>query len=130
MLGARVDPLFGPTILVGIGGVLVELLRDVSVALAPIGVAEAGAMLRRLKGAAALGGFRGSRPVDLAALAVIVARFSELAADQAALVSDIDVNPLICGGTDIVAVDALMIRELAAEDPFAPAPEIPGGGLG
>ena len=60
MLGARVDPLFGPTILVGLGGILVELLKDVAVALAPVGAEEALAMLRRLKGFGALTGFRGS----------------------------------------------------------------------
>ncbi len=110
MLGARVDPLFGPTILFGLGGMLVEVLKDVAVALAPIGIAEAEAMLRGLRGAAVLGGFRGAPAVDVAALAGIVARFSELAADQAALLEDIDVNPLICNGATIVAVDALMIR--------------------
>ena len=130
MLGARVDPLFGPTILVGLGGLLVELLKDVAVALAPVSAAEALAMLRRLKGFGALRGFRGSRPVDLDGLAAIIGRFSELAADQAALVSDIDVNPVICDGDGIVAVDALMIRHFSAEDPMARTPELPGGSLG
>ena len=60
----------------------------------------------------------------------MIARFSELAADQAGLVSDIDVNPVICDGAHIVAVDALIIREPGGEDVFARTPEIPGGGLG
>lgn len=114
IVGARNDALFGPLVVVGLGGVLVELLRDTAVALAPVGHEEALAMLRRLKGARALGGFRGAAAVDLDRLADAVVRISELAADQAQRLAEIDVNPLICEGARVLAVDALLVRRAAA----------------
>jgi acyl-CoA synthetase (NDP forming) len=110
MVGARTDPLFGPLIVVGLGGVLVELLKDTALALAPVTPGEALAMLRGLKGAALLGGFRGTQPVEMDRLAEIVARLSELAADHEAQVAEMDVNPLICAGPRIVAVDGLIVK--------------------
>ena len=108
MIGARVDPLFGPLIVVGLGGILVELLKDTSVGLAPLTHGEAMAMLLRLKGIAALKGFRGSEPVDLEKLADLVGRVSEFIADHRDAVAEVDVNPLICAGSHIMAVDALI----------------------
>jgi succinyl-CoA synthetase beta subunit len=110
MVGARIDPLFGPLIVVGFGGTLVELLKDTSVELAPVTHFEALAMLRRLKGAALLDGFRGAAAVDVEQLARIICRLSELAADQTQRISELDVNPLICAGGRIIAVDALISR--------------------
>jgi acyl-CoA synthetase (NDP forming) len=110
MVGARIDPVFGPLILVGLGGVLVELMRDASTALAPVTADEAQAMLRRLKGFAALQGFRGAPPADLDRLADIVCRLSEFAADQRDRIAELDVNPIICAGPNAVAVDALIVR--------------------
>lgn len=110
MVGARIDPLLGPVIVAGLGGVLVELIKDTAVALAPVTRAEARGMLARLRGAAALNGFRGAKPVDLARLAEIICRISELAADQGERIAELDVNPLICAGSRIVAVDALIER--------------------
>jgi len=110
MVGARYDPQFGPLVVVGLGGVLVEVLRDTALALAPVGLSEAQAMLRGLKGAALLDGFRGAPAVDVARLAEIVCRFSELAADAGAAVSEMEINPLICAGDRIVAVDALIVK--------------------
>jgi len=109
-VGARIDPLLGPLIVVGFGGVLVELLRDSSVELAPVNVDEAGCMLRRLKGAALFGGYRGESAIDLARLADIVARVSELAADQQTRISELDINPIICAASQLTAVDALIVR--------------------
>jgi acyl-CoA synthetase (NDP forming) len=111
MVGARVDPQFGPMVVVGLGGVFVELLKDTAVRLAPVGPREARRMLGQLKAQRALQGFRGSAPVDLERLADIVARISELAADQRARVSELDVNPLICAGERIIAVDALIAKQ-------------------
>lgn len=110
MVGARRDPVFGPLVLVGLGGVLVELVKDVEVELAPITPPEALGMLNRLKASAVLKGFRGNPPVDLDALADILCRVSELAADQADRIEEFDINPLVCTGTRIVAVDALIVR--------------------
>jgi acyl-CoA synthetase (NDP forming) len=108
--GARVDPLLGPLVVAGFGGVLVELLRDSAVELAPINAGEATRMLRGLKGAALFGGFRAAPAVDLARLADILVRVSELAADQRDLIAELDINPIICSGSTLMAVDALIVR--------------------
>src|SRR3712207_5308083 len=97
-------------VVVGLGGILVELLRDSATALAPVGAAEARAMLGRLRGARLLDGFRGLPPVDRNRLGEVIRRVSELAADQAGRIEEIDVNPLICAGPRITAVDALIVR--------------------
>lgn len=110
MVGARIDPLFGPLVIAGLGGILVELLKDTSVELAPITQAEARAMLDRLKGKAMLTGFRGSEPVDLDKLADIIVRLAELTTDQKDRIAELDVNPLICSGGRITAVDALIVK--------------------
>jgi len=114
IVGARVDPVVGPVVLVGSGGVLVELMQDSVAALAPVSVKEAKAMLARLKGYQLLTGFRGSAPVDLDALAGAIARVSELAADLAGEIGELDVNPLRCGAERVAAVDALITKQEAA----------------
>jgi acyl-CoA synthetase (NDP forming) len=108
--GARVDPAVGPVVVVGSGGVLVELIHDTVAALAPVSVAEARAMLGRLRGYRLLTGFRGGTAADLDAIADAIARVSELAADLAAEISELDVNPLRCGPQRAVAVDALITK--------------------
>jgi acyl-CoA synthetase (NDP forming) len=115
VVGARVDPLLGPLIVAGFGGVLVELLRDSDIELAPINAAEGVAMLRRLKGAPLFDGFRGAPAVNLARLAEILVRVSELAADQKDLVTELDINPIICTGEQMIAVDALIVRAAGRE---------------
>jgi acetyl-CoA synthetase len=68
-------------------------------------------MLGKLKGQAALEGFRGAEPVDQDKLADIIVRLSEFTADQQDLIAELDVNPLICAGSRIVAVDALIVKK-------------------
>ena len=111
MAGGRIDEQFGPLIAVGLGGVMVELMKDTALDLAPVTRVEARRMLDRLKGRKALDGFRGMAPVGVAALADVVVRLSEFAADQQDLIREFDVNPLICAGERIVAVDALIVRK-------------------
>lgn len=111
VVGARRDPLFGPMVVVGLGGILVELLRDSVAALAPVGRAEARAMLRRLRGYRLLQGFRGLPAVDEERVVEVIRRVSELAADQRGRVAEIDVNPLIAAGPRLLAVDALILRD-------------------
>ncbi len=110
VVGARVDPTLGPLIVVGFGGVLVELLKDTAVELVPVNTGEALIMLRKLKGAALFNGFRGSAPIDLNRLSDIIVRLSEFAADQRGHVAEVDVNPIICAGDRLLAVDALIVR--------------------
>ena len=108
--GVRIDPLLGALVVVGFGGVLVELLRDSAVELAPINADEAARMLAKLKGAALLKGFRGAAAVNLATLADIIVRVSEFAADQCGNIVEADINPIICAGERLIAVDALIVR--------------------
>ncbi|QRY31858.1 acetate--CoA ligase family protein [Variovorax sp. PDNC026] len=110
VVGGRIDPQFGPLVLVGLGGVMVELLDDTVLDLAPVDPQRARAMLDRLKGRALLDGFRGGPSVDREALADVISRISELLADQCAHIAELDVNPLICSGDRVVAVDALIVR--------------------
>jgi len=114
MVGARIDPQFGPMIVVGMGGIFVELLKDTSVRRAPVDPREARKMLSELKAQSALQGFRGSEPVNLDKLAEVIARVSEFAADQRGRISELDVNPLICAGERVIAVDALIAKREGA----------------
>jgi acetyl-CoA synthetase len=115
IVGGRVDPLFGPLVVVGLGGVLVEVLNDTALAPAPIGPHEANALLRELRAFRLLQGYRGLPSVDLALLCDIVCRASEFIADQRDLVKEFDLNPLICVGSNITAVDALIVRAVNSE---------------
>lgn len=108
MVGGRVDPQFGPMIVVSSGGVLVELIQDSVAALAPVSPKAALRMIQRLKGKALLTGFRSSQPVNIERLAVVISQLSLFAWEQRERLSEFDVNPLICSGDSIVAVDALI----------------------
>lgn len=110
VVGARLDPTFGPMVVVGLGGIMVELLRDSAAELAPVDREGAAAMVRRLKGYPLLAGFRGGAGVDLDQVASIIVAVSELAADHAGSIAEIDVNPVICGPRGAIAVDALIVR--------------------
>ena len=109
MAGVRNDPQFGPLVVCGMGGVLVEVLRDTAHALAPVSRAEALDMLRSLKGYQLLAGFRGAKPVALDALAEAIARLSELAWDQRERIAELDVNPILANAERVVALDALAL---------------------
>ncbi len=109
VIGARNDPLFGPLIVVGLGGILVEVLKDSALSPAPVTAVEATAMLRQLKGFRLLEGFRGSAAVNVEKLADIISKVSRFAADHRDQVAELDINPLICTGDQITAVDSLII---------------------
>ncbi len=110
VVGSQLDPTFGPMVVVGLGGIMVELLHDSAAELAPVNHQQARAMLDRLKGAALLRGFRGQAGADIDRLAGIIVALSELAADLSDLIAEIDVNPIICGPGRAIAVDALIVR--------------------
>jgi acetate---CoA ligase (ADP-forming) len=107
-LGVIADPTFGPLVLVGAGGVLVEVLRDRALALPPVDAAGAHRMIGRLAARPILDGVRGAEPADVDALANAIARLSVLAADLGDLIAALDVNPVIAGPKGCVAVDALV----------------------
>ncbi|WP_454739515.1 acetate--CoA ligase family protein [Cupriavidus necator] len=110
LVGAQMDPHLGPLLVVGTGGVLVELMQDTVTSSVPCSKEEAHRLLERLRGYPLLLGFRGAAPADIDGLADAIARLSEFAADQRTAVAEFDVNPLICGADGVVAVDALIAR--------------------
>jgi len=112
IVGVKRDPLFGPAIVCGFGGIFVELLRDVAVRVPPIDHAEALAMLAELRGAALLRGTRGRPPADVAALADALVRVARLAEVRTS-VRALDLNPLVVldEGRGAVAVDWLIELE-------------------
>lgn len=113
-LGITVDHALGPLLVVGAGGLLVELLADRRVALPPVDGAFAGRLLDGLTLSTVLDGVRGRAPVDRGAVCSAVTRLSALATDLGDLLSAVDVNPLLCGVDGCVAVDALVIPAGAA----------------
>jgi acetyltransferase len=105
LLGTVRDPQFGPLVLVGFGGIYVEILGDTAARLAPFDAAEARDMLEELRMAPILRGARGRAAADMTALAETVSRFSLLAATTPEL-AELEVNPLMAGARRVVAVDA------------------------
>jgi acyl-CoA synthetase (NDP forming) len=95
VLGVKNDRQFGPLVAAGLGGIMVELLGDTAVRLAPVTDHTARAMLDSLKGRALLTGFRGLPGVNTASLVDMICRLSELAHDLKDVVDQIDVNPVI-----------------------------------
>ncbi|MFF2195762.1 acetate--CoA ligase family protein [Streptomyces sp. NPDC058157] len=111
VVGVTQDPLFGPTVTVGLGGVLVEVLHDAAVRVPPFGEDQARTMLRELRGAALLDGVRGAPPADVDALVEVVLRVQRMALELGDELSELDINPLMVlpRGQGAVALDALAI---------------------
>ncbi len=114
IVGAVNDPHFGPYVMVGLGGVLTEVLHDVSHRFAPVTAATARDMLAELKGAKILDGYRGAPPVDIDAIANVLVRLSWLISDHREQIAEIDINPLFAqakhnAGQGVVAADALVM---------------------
>ena len=109
VLGVKNDRQFGPLIAVGIGGILVELLQDTAVRLAPVGKSTARRMIKSLKGYALLSGYRGRVGVDVDGLLEAICRLSELADDLKDVIDQIDVNPVIVSDNGVMAADGLVV---------------------
>jgi len=112
ILGVTRDPDFGPMLMAGLGGIHVEVLRDVAFAPVPLGADEALALLDELKAKAMLDGVRGEPPADREALAALMAALSRFAADHADAIAEIDLNPVIVHprGQGLTVVDALIVK--------------------
>ena len=96
ILGVQSDPVFGPVVMAGLGGIFTEVLKDVTFKRAPFGKrAEALEMIDRLKGADVLNGARGLQKADVDAVAEAIARLSVFAAKNEAVLDSIDINPLL-----------------------------------
>ena len=106
--GIARDPDFGPLIMIGLGGVYVEALRDVAFRIAPLDDVQAAAMLQELRGATALDALRGKPAVDRGAVVDVLARLSQLALDFPEI-AELDINPLIAHAAGVLAVDARVV---------------------
>ncbi|MDO8279078.1 MAG: acetate--CoA ligase family protein [Burkholderiaceae bacterium] len=111
IVGSYRDPVLGPVVVFGLGGVQAEVYHDVSIRLAPIDEAEAQRMVREIKAWPLLSGFRGRPAADVDALARVIATVSRFAADNAQQVASIDINPLIVhpDGAGAVAADVAIV---------------------
>ena len=118
IVGATTDPVFGKLVAFGLGGVLVEVLKDITFRLAPTDEQTALMMLQDLKGEAILDGVRGAEGVDRGALARLITNVSQLVADYPEF-DEIDLNPVITTGSNLCAVDARMLLKFDT-----PAPRI------
>jgi acyl-CoA synthetase (NDP forming) len=111
LLGISRDEQLGPTLVMGLGGVFVEILADVALRIPPISAAEARRALESLKGARVFAGVRGAPPADIVALAQMTARLSWLAYDLRDDIAELDLNPVMVlpQGQGAFAVDALVV---------------------
>ena len=112
ILGVTRDPDFGPMLMVGLGGIHVEVLKDVAFAPVPLGVEAALDLIAQLKGAALLDAVRGEPAADCDALARLMVALSRFAADHADAIAEIDLNPVIvhAAGESLTVVDALIVK--------------------
>lgn len=108
VVGLSQDPVFGPVVMVGLGGVWIELLKDVTFARCPVSPAEAEAMIHRLRGVRLLQGFRGSPPADIQALADLVSRVSVIGAALGDQLGELDLNPVFVHPKRVTAVDVVL----------------------
>jgi acyl-CoA synthetase (NDP forming) len=109
VVGVSQDALFGPVVMFGLGGVLVEVLGDITFRVPPFDRVEAGRMLREVQGFPLLAGARGRPEVDLRALVDVVMRVQRLAVDFADSLVELDLNPVVAGPSGAVALDALVV---------------------
>ena len=124
ILGSSIDPQFGPVILFGSGGPLVEVYRDRALALPPLNSTLAQRMMEQTRIFIALKGVRGRKPIDLPALEGLLVRFSQLVVEQP-WISEIDINPLLASPERLLALDARVVLHAPGTDPdHLPRPAI------
>ncbi len=108
ILGMKRDLQFGPVIMFGLGGIFVEVLKDISLRVAPVDLSEAMAMIKEIKGYKILEGIRGKKPVNISKIAETIVLLSSLALNEQGI-KEIDLNPLFVNEDGILAVDARFI---------------------
>lgn len=109
VVGVSHDDLFGPTIMFGLGGVFVEVFEDVTFRVPPFNRSEAERMIREVKGFRILAGTRGQKPADVDALVDVIMKVQTLAMENAEVIGEIDINPLVVRTKGVVALDALVV---------------------
>ena len=109
LIGMNIDPTFGPVVAFGIGGVLVEAIKDVTFRMCPTKKDRALRMINEIKTQTMLDGFRGLPPVDRNALAEMIVKVSELAIKMDDYIKEIDLNPVIANEDGVFGVDARII---------------------
>ena len=109
VVGVSQDPLFGPVVMFGLGGVLVEVLGDVTFRVPPFDRAEAGRMIREVQGFPLLTGVRGRPKADLEALVDVIMKVQRLAVDHSDTIAELDINPLVVHPVGATALDALVV---------------------
>ena len=110
VVGVSHDPLFGPVVMAGLGGIFVEVLEDVTFRVPPFPREEAERMLRELTGFKLLEGVRGAKPADVDAAVDVIMKVSRLALDLSDEIAELDINPLVVRPRGAVALDALVVR--------------------
>ena len=124
ILGSSIDPQFGPVLLFGMGGQLVEVFKDRALALPPLTTTLARRMMEKTRIYTALKGVRGRKPVDLAGLEQLLVRFSQLVVEQP-WIKEIDINPLLASPERLLALDARVVLHDPKSDPKSlPKPAI------
>ncbi len=108
IIGSSIDPQFGPVLLFGTGGQLVEVFKDRALALPPLNTTLARRMMEQTKIYTALKGVRGRKPVDMAALEDLMVRFSQLVVEHP-WIKEIDINPLLASSDRLLALDARVV---------------------
>ncbi|MBS3921800.1 MAG: acetate--CoA ligase family protein [Nitrosarchaeum sp.] len=109
IVGIQNDPQFGPVIMVGLGGIMTEVMKDVAFRMLPITTSDAKSMINELKGSALLKGFRGSEPIDTNMVANMLVQIGKLGVDNADYINSIDFNPVIVYPKSHFVVDAKII---------------------
>ncbi len=109
IVGLSYDPQFGSVVMFGLGGVFVEVLKDVSLRVAPLSRADAEEMIKEIKGHKLLEPFRGKPAADTEGIADVLLKLSAMATDLGNVIAEIDINPLMVKGEGVMAADALVI---------------------
>ena len=117
IIGMNQDPQFGPVIMFGLGGVFVEVLKDVAFRLVPVSTLDASEMVREIRGYALLQGYRGQEAVDTNRLEAIIVKISDFIENNPQT-EELDINPLMASGDAIIALDARIV----ITPPISPAP--------
>ena len=110
IVGMSKDPQFGPVLMFGLGGILVEILKDVAFRIVPVTQRDAHEMIREIKGYPVLEGYRGQKPVNIAALEDLIVKVSQFV-EENPQIKELDLNPVFAYPDKVVAVDARIILE-------------------